>query len=70
MERAKIESNNINSVGYEDSTNTLEVEFSSGLIYQYKDVPSYVAFELITSESSGRYLHKKIKNNYECKKVS
>lgn len=57
-------SSNVASVGYDASTLTLEVEFTSGSIYQYFDVPETVYQEFISSESVGAYLNQHIKNSY------
>lgn len=33
MERVKVSSSNIRSIGYEESTKTLEIEFKQGSVY-------------------------------------
>lgn len=63
MERIHVESSNVISIGYEEDSSTLEVEFNSG-IYRYYDVPSYIYNELMRSDSKGSYLHQNIKSNY------
>lgn len=40
MERTYVESTNIASIGYEQDT--LELEFLSGGVYQYFDVPRHI----------------------------
>ena len=42
MNRSPVSSINVASVGYDGSTLTLEVEFLSGSVYQYFDVPNAV----------------------------
>ena len=42
MERIPVSSSNIASLGYDAATQTLQVEFLSGSIYQYFDVPTNV----------------------------
>ena len=64
MDRIPVSSSNISSVGYDASAMTLEVEFSSGHIYQYFDVPESVYQELSRANSVGGYLAKNIKNVY------
>ena len=39
MQRVSVESATIRSVGYDQKTSTLEIEFSNGNINQYFDVP-------------------------------
>ena len=38
MERKRVSASNIRSVGYDEKTMTLEVEFSNGQVYQYVKV--------------------------------
>jgi len=42
MVRQLVSSTNVRSIGYDDATDTLAVEFHSGGIYQYFDVPKTV----------------------------
>ena len=70
MNREPVESSNLNSVGYDPSTKTLEIEFHSGGIYQYFDVPENTYSELISAPSKGKYFHKFIKNVYQYQKAS
>ena len=39
MERIAVESSNLASIGYDEASMVLEVEFKHGGIYQYFDVP-------------------------------
>lgn len=64
MERVSVSSSNIASVGYDESSQILEVEFLDGAVYEYYDVPEHVYQELITASSVGRYLAQRVKNVY------
>jgi len=64
MERVSVSSSNIASVGHDDPTQTLEVEFLSGAVYEYYDVPEHVYQELIGASSVGRYFAQRVKNIY------
>jgi hypothetical protein len=64
LDRIPVQSSNIRSVGYEASSETLEVEFTSGSIYQYFDVPEGEYEGLMSAASKGRYLNQNIKNCY------
>ena len=64
MNRRPVTSRNVASVGYDQNTLTLEVEFHSGSVYQYFDVPEAVYQEFMTADSIGRYLNQNIKNTY------
>jgi hypothetical protein len=48
---------------------TLEVEFRSGGIYQYFDVPESVYQALVSASSIGQFLNENIKNVYRCSKM-
>lgn len=64
MERVSVSSSNIASVGHDDSSQTLEVEFLDGAIYEYYEVPENVFQELVAASSVGRYFAQQIKNVY------
>lgn len=64
MNRSPVQSSNVASVGYDQETQTLEVEFNSGSVYQYFDVPQHVYEGLLTAESAGRFLNAEIKGAY------
>jgi hypothetical protein len=57
-------SSNIASVGYDAATQTMEVEFTNGNVYQYFDVPEVVYQELLRAESAGKFLNAQIKGVY------
>ncbi|MGI6668961.1 MAG: KTSC domain-containing protein [Acetivibrionales bacterium] len=61
MERIPVSSSNIASIGYDEATSTLEVEFLSGRIYHYYGIPKYLYDEFINAESKGKYLNEYIK---------
>jgi len=64
MNRTPVTSSNVMSVGYDRNTLTLEVEFKTGSVYQYFDVPEAVYQELMSAASVGTYLNQNIKNSY------
>lgn len=64
MNRESVQSSMIASLGYEADTSTLEVEFNSGAIWQYYDVPESVYYDMINSGSLGKYFHANIKGQY------
>ncbi len=69
MERTYVDSSNLESAGYDPTSNILEVEFKNGTLYQYASVPEYIFHELISANSVGIYFNQNIKNNYECQRV-
>jgi hypothetical protein len=70
MRRQHISSSSIRSAGYDKETKTLEVEFVSGGVYQYKGVPEYVYTEFLASPSRGVYFSTEIRDHYPTTKVS
>lgn len=64
MDRTPVSSSNLRSVGYDAETQTLEIEFHKGGIYQYYGVPEYEYESLISASSIGRYFIDNIKTRY------
>lgn len=69
MERQRVSSSNVRSVGYDAGSSTLEVEFNSGGVYQYFGVPETVYSALMRASSMGSYLNDHIKDRYRCRQV-
>ena len=65
MEMLPLTSSNLAAAGYDPATETLEVEFKNGSIYQYSQVPPDTANGLFSADSAGQYLHQRIKGQYE-----
>lgn len=69
MERQEVESTTMRSVGYDQTNQILEIEFQSGLIYQYLDIPAALYKALWEAESKGRYFNREIRATYEFVRV-
>lgn len=69
MERSVVASTNIRSMGYDKETQTLEVEFQSGSVYQYYGVPEHLAAELEHAGSKGQFFQTYIRNQYPYSRV-
>lgn len=69
MNRAPVTSSTIASVGYDQASSTLEVEFINGRVYQYFDVPSVVHNALVSADSVGTYFNQEIKGVYRYARV-
>jgi hypothetical protein len=69
-----VTSSNVKSIGYDRKESTLEIEFISGAVYQYSNVPPIVWQEFQRrkrmNESIGKYLNGNIKGTYDFRKVS
>lgn len=69
MEMIHVDSSNVEAVGYDENSSTLQVEFKNGGMYQYFDVPEEVFFGLRDADSVGGYLAARIKGTYRYSKV-
>jgi len=57
------------TVGYDHLCQILQVEFNSGLVYQYEAVEPETWESLQTADSTGRFFNSEIKGNYQCRRV-
>jgi hypothetical protein len=69
MQRISVSSSNVDSVGYDAQTQTLEVAFKSGDIYQYSGVPTNVYEAIMSASSVGSYLHQHVYPHYPATKL-
>ncbi len=69
MQRTPVSSSNLRSVGYDPASQTLEIEFQNGRIYQYFNVPQSVYDALMAAESHGRYFLAHIRGVYPYRRV-
>ena len=64
-------SSNVSEIGYDPQTETLEVAFKHGGVYQYFGVPPAVYNELLAASSIGRCLDKNVKKaNFRFRRVT
>lgn len=63
-----VESSNIISVGYDETTSSMYVNYSSGT-YKYDGVDKSVYESLLTSPSKGRFMNENIKGQYNYSRV-
>ena len=64
MRRRPVDSTTMRSVGYQSRSRILEIEFDSGAVYQYLEVPSRTYEQLLRAESKGRYFNNEIREIY------
>ncbi len=69
IERRPVESSVLASAGYDAKARVLEIEFRSGAIYRYLDVPGEVYRGLFAAESKGNYFGKSIRDKFRCERV-
>lgn len=65
MKREWVESSMMRAVGYDAKKLILEIQFQSGSIYEYFDVPREVYEGLMNASSLGRYFDDEIKDCYQ-----
>ena len=62
MNRDVVSSSNIMSVGYDSGSETLEIEFKDGSVYQYYNVSEHLYEQFIASSSKGQFFYIYIRN--------
>jgi|SRR6056297_2438007 len=66
--RSPVASSSIRSIGYDDGE-TLEVEFQSGGVYRYADVPRQIYEEFLSARSHGSYFHENVRGQYDYHRI-
>lgn len=69
MDRRVVQSSNVAAIGYDDASNTLEVEFNNGAVYQYFGVPANLYNLMMEAPSKGQFLNANIKNAFPFSRV-
>ena len=65
------ESSQIDSFGYDPTSQRLAVKFksTSGTVYEYRNVPADVAAAMAASDSKGSFVYRQIKGKYDFDKL-
>ncbi len=69
ISREFVASSNVISIGYDEPSETLEVEFSGGAVYQYYNVPKVIFENFRVAPSKGQFLNAMIRNIYPYSRV-
>ncbi|NHC37250.1 KTSC domain-containing protein [Scytonema millei] len=64
-----VQSTMATSIGYDCTDRILQVEFSSGSVYQYVDVEPETWEALQETDSLGRFYNSNIKGQYDCQRI-
>ena len=64
MNVTAVESTTLSTIAYDDARNLLQLEFCSGAIYQYFDVPAVVHVDLLRASSKGTYFNRIIRGRF------
>jgi KTSC domain len=70
MDRVRVVSSNLYSVGYDPSSSILEIQFISGAVYRYFRVGVSVYEGLMSALSKGGYFAHVIRYAYGCERVA
>jgi hypothetical protein len=69
MERKKLSSGNLKTAGYDERSQTLEIEFTNGAVVQYSRVSPEVYRRLVGSGSASSYFRDNIEDEYTARRV-
>ncbi len=69
MERKKVGSSSIRSVGYDERNRVLEVEFNDGRINQYSGVSAEIHRRLISAPSIVSYFRDNVEESFPAKRL-
>ena len=69
MDRTRVSSTNILSIGYDQEHQILEVEFVSGSTYSYAAVPQRLHTQFMSAPSKGRFFDAYIKDKYQTSRI-
>jgi KTSC domain len=69
MERQKVESSNLESVGYDAAAQLLEVEFKNRAVYRYFAIPPVVFNSLMKAQSMGSFFNMNIARAYKYERI-
>lgn len=69
MERKRVNSSRVRSVGYDERNQLLEVELSNGTVYQYSRVSPEVHRRFMAAPNPTSYYDDKIAEEYTARRV-
>lgn len=64
------ESSHVRRVSYHPTTNTLQIQFANGTMYNYHNVPQNIYEDAIRSPSIGKFISAHIKMYYQYEKTT
>ncbi len=64
----KVDSSNINSVGYDTKTRKLRIKFNNKTVHDYIDVAPELFNDLMDADSIGKFFHANIRNKFKGEK--
>ena len=67
-EMRKVESSNLDAIGYDRDLKRLIVTFKNGRTYRYQDVEESVFKDMLEADSKGKFFSMNIKGQYDFEK--
>ena len=69
MRRQRVESSAISSVGYDPESSVMEIEFQSGSVYLYHEVPAALFESFLAASSKGRFVSENIRSRFPSERL-
>ena len=69
MDRKKVNSGSIRSIGFDERNRTLEIEFSDGRVVQYAGVSAETHRRLISAPSIVSYFRDNVEESFTAKRI-
>ena len=70
MQRVFVDSTTLASAGHDAASAMLELQFRSGAVYRYFDVPHAVYQSLLGAPSKGVYFNQNIRSRYRYQRIT
>lgn len=69
MDRKKVSSGSIRSIGYDERNRLLEIEFSDGKVLQYTGVSAEIHRRLVNAPSIVSYFRDNVEESFTAKRI-
>ncbi len=69
MEHRQVKSSSIESIGFSDKEQLLEVKFTSGAVYQYSGVKKKLADDFLKADSKGHFFQTWVRPCFPCERL-
>ena len=69
MTQPYVDSSSLQSIGYDERFETLEIEFRNGAVYQYYDCPRLMYDELMSAPSKSKFFDARIRDRFPYSRV-
>ncbi|MGH8904983.1 MAG: KTSC domain-containing protein [Egibacteraceae bacterium] len=69
MNRVTVDSSALRSVGYDPTRQVLRIEFTSGAVYEYDDVPPEAHDDLMAADSHGQCFNALVRDRYPYRRL-